>query len=398
MKKIIAGLGIAMLILSETAYSQTLFQNYYQWLNIMNVDHGPFTKVKTRMSGTTALYYTAGSATNPQNGNWHGTLNCVDGSTGNLVFSKIITPPFASTQRFEAVSLAISLPGSSIAILCNHRTTTGINKTVLIKTDFNGLVQAALDLGPGKGVDVIYNSSAFQYDVLCEVTTAGNTDFELTGVDEFGLTTIWCNRYNWGTFDIPAALVIDNGDIVAAGTAVQAADRQVLLLKTDALGNLFWGQPFGLSNVAEVVTDVVFYLNTNNEFRYGYCGYDSNTQQAMIGDVSAGGPQFGFKERFLTSVNNQVSTSIATSIARTGNNVYICGTFDNRTFIASYLKDVSLTPQNFRFYDDGEDVPEELRDIHYETGQPNIVSVGYQQRSAAWNGSPAGQNYSWIVT
>lgn len=399
MKKIIIGLGLALLIPSAVLQAQSLFQRYYQWLNILNVDHGTYNKVKTRMNGTTAFYYAVGSATNPQNGNWHGTLSCIDGSTGNLVYSKIITPPFTPTQRFEVVSLAISESATpTLALLCNHRNTTGVNKTVLIKTDLNGVVLGALDLGNGKGVDVIYNPSIFGYVVLSEVTTAGNSDFELTGVDEIGFTQVWARTFNWGQFDIPAALVIDNGDVVAAGTSVGSSDRQILMVKTDAVGNFMWGQAFGSPSHSEVITDVVFYLNAENQFRYGFSGYDSNTQQALVGDVSAGGPQFGYTERYITSVNNQAAASIASAIARTSNTVYICGMFNNRTFIASYSKNANLTPLNFRFYDDGEDVPEELKDIHFNLGQPNVVSVGYQQRSVAWNGSPAGQNYSWIVT
>ncbi len=403
MKKLLFGLGTAMLLTSAQLPAQLIYQSYYKWSNASNADHGPYNKVKTWTNAGTPFYFTVGSATNPANNSFMSTLSCHNGSTGNLVFTKLITSPFHSTVKFEAVSVAIATVSQSplIAVLCNHENAAGLKQALLYEFDVNGNVLAALNLGAGTGADVVYNPSGFSFNVLCEVNGTNGTDFELTGVDAFGFITVWEKTYNWGAQDKPTSVIIDNGEIVAGGYTEVGNDRQILMIRTAFDGSLFWGQAFGLANRRETITDIVFYFNLDNQFRYGFCGWDDITGQALIGDVAISGPQFGYSERYITSVNGQqFRTSHANAIARSDNNLFICGTYDdNSPFIASFLKNANITPQNFRFYDDGEDVPEELLDITCELGAASrVASVGYQQRSAAWSGSPAGQDYSWIMT
>jgi hypothetical protein len=403
MKKLLFGLGTAMLLLSAELPAQAIFQLYYQWSNAINADHGPYNKVKTWMNGNTPMYFAVGGATNPANNVRVGTLSLINGNSTAMIFTKTITSPFHMTGNFEAVSVAVAniSPSPIIAVLCNHDNGAGVSQAILYEFDVNGNVLAALNLGAGKAVDVVYNPSAFAFDVLCEVNGAVGTDFELTGVDLFGFTIVWNQTYNWGEKDKPSAIIIDNGEIVAGGYTEIGNDRQILMIRTAFDGTLIWGQPFGLPNRKETITDIVFYFNLDNQFRYGFCGWDDLTGQALVGDVAISGPQFGYTERYITSVNGQqFRTSHANAIARSDNNIFICGTYDdNSPFIASFLKNANITPQNFRFYDDGEDVPEELRDITCELGaSARVASVGYQQRSVAWGASPANQNYSWIMT
>ncbi|MGL4598868.1 MAG: T9SS type A sorting domain-containing protein [Bacteroidia bacterium] len=401
MKTLFSWLGGALLFATSQLNAQAIFQSYYQWNNIINVDHGSFKKVKTWMNGTTANYFAVGGANNPTENNPMATLSRIDGSTGNMVFTKIITTPFAVTQTFEAVSVAISDNAVSpiIAVLCNHDNGTGKRQSMLYKFDSNGTLQGAVYLDEGTGVDVVYNPQATAFNVLCEVPVGSGSDFEITSINPFFLTTNWVSRFNWAAFDKPTSLVIDNGDIVAAGSTFNGFDRQILMVVTTGGGQLVWGQAFGLLNRHEVISDVVFYVNAENQFRYGFCGSDEGTGQALIGDVSAGGPQFGFTERYITSVNSIQEKMHANAIARTNTSIFICGAFDGGSpFIASFSKNANLTPLNFRFFDDGETVPEGLLDIQFEPNQTRIVSVGYQQRNVAWNGSPANQNYSWLMT
>jgi hypothetical protein len=403
MKKILFGLATAMLLLSAQLPAQgIIFQSYYKWANATNSDHGPFNKVKTWMNGSTPFYFAVGGATNPAGTADVGILNSINGNTGSTVFTRTITSPFHGTSTFEAVSVAVAniSPSPMIAVLCNHD--NGVTKQALLyEFDVNGNLLAALNLGAGTGVDVVYNPSGFAFDVLCEVNGAVGTDFELTGVDLFGFTIVWNQTYNWGEKDKPTSVIIDNGEIVAGGYTEVGGDRQILMIRTAFDGTLIWGQPFGLPDRKETITDIVFYFNLDNQFRYGFCGWDETTGQALVGDVAISGPQFGYTERYITSVNGQqFRTSHANAIARSDNNIFICGTYDdNQPFIATFLKNANITPQTFRFYDDGEDVPEELYDITCELGATaRVVSVGYQQRSVAWGTSPANQDYSWIMT
>jgi hypothetical protein len=401
MKTLFSWLGGAMLLISSQLSAQAIFQSYYQWNNIINVDHGSYKKVKTWMNGTTANYFAVGGANNPTGTNPMAILSRIDGNTGTMVFTKIITTPFPVTQTFEAVSVAISDNATSpiIAVLCNHDNGGGKKQSLLYKFDSNGMLLGATSLDEGTGVDVAYNPQTTSFNVLCQVPVGSGSDFEITSINPVSFATNWVNRFNWASFDMPTALVIDNGDIVAAGSTFNGFDRQILMVVTTGGGQLLWGQAFGLTNRHEIITDVVFYVNAENQFRYGFCGADEGTGQALIGDVSAAGPQFGFTERYITSVNSIQEKMIATAIARTNNSIFICGQFDGTSpFIASFSKNANLTPLNFRFYDDSETVPEELMDIQFEPNQPRIVSVGYQQRNVAWNGSPANQNYSWIMT
>lgn len=400
MKTIFSWLGAAMLLFSSELSSQAIFQSYYQWSNIINVDHGSYRKVKTWMNGTTPMYFAVGGANNPANTNAMATFSCVDGSTGAMVFTKIISSPFPVTQTFEAVALAITddTPTPSIAVLCNYNNGSGKTQVLLYKFQSNGLLSACVNLGEGIGADVVYNTDVDCFDVLSEVTTPSGTDFEIAIIDQYSLTVLFSNTYNWGAQDKPAALVIDNGDIVAAGYTEVGADRQIFMVRTSAYAYLMWAQAFGLANRRETISDVVYYLNTDSQFRYGFCGWDESTDQAFVGDVSVLGPTYGYKERYITTVNSASKKTHAKSLARSENNIYVCGLYENNApFIAMFSKNANLSPLNFRIYDDGEDVKEELFDIHYEFGQPDVVSVGYQKRSAVWNGSPANQNYSWIM-
>ncbi|CAN5806992.1 hypothetical protein BH11BAC7_BH11BAC7_12780 [soil metagenome] len=404
MKKLFFGLGTAMLLSSAQLPAQIIFQNYYQWVNPQHVDHGPFNKVKTWKSGNTPFYFIVGGATDPS-GNFDApTFSCINGATGSTVFSELIAQPFFGPPiTFEAVSLAIgTLPSNpSIAVLCNHLNSSGINQVLLYEFDVSGTVLAATNLGPGKGIDVVFNPQGNAFDVLCEVNGTNGTDYEFTGVDAYSFFTSWSKTYNWGALDKPTSLAIDNGDIVAGGYTEVGADRQILMIRTDVMGNIIWGQAFGLPNRRETITDIVFYYNTDGFFRYGFCGWDETTDQALVGDVAISGPQSGYTERYIATVNGQhFRKTHATAIARSDNNVFICGAYeDNSPFIATFLKNNNLTPQNFDFFDDSETIPEGLNDITCELGTTaRVVSVGFQQRNVAWGTSPANQNYSWIMT
>lgn len=404
MKKILFGLGTAMLLLSAELPAQLLFQNYYQWINPQQIDHGPFTKVKTWMNGSVPYYFVVGSATDPSGNLDMPTFSCINGATGSTVFSEFISQPFSVTPvSFEAVSLAIgTFPSNpTIAVLCNHLNPNGLKQALLYEFDVSGTVINAINLGPGTGIDVGYNSQGSAFDVLCEVNGINGTDFELTGVDAFAFFASWSKTYNWGAQDKPTALAIDNGDIVAAGYTEVGADRQILMIQTDVLGSVLWGQAFGLPNRRETITDIVFYFSSSGFFRYGFCGWDETTDQGLIGDVMRSGPQAGYNERYITTVNGEHFRKIhANAIARSENNLYICGAYeDNSPFIATFLKDNNLTPQNFDFFDDSETIPEGLNDITCELGtSARVVSVGFQQRNVAWGSSPPNQNYSWIMT
>lgn len=401
MKTIFSWLGAALLLLSVQLHSQAIFQTYYNWTNILNVDHGPYKKVKTWMNGTTPMYYAVGGANNSTNTNPMGTFSCIDGSTGAMVFTKIISPPFyTSTATFEAVSLAISTSSNppTVAVLCNYTNGLGKTQVVLYKFDSNGNLLNSVNLGEGTGVDVVYNYQGQTFDVLCEVSNAAGTDYEITALFDYDLTLYWSKTFNWGAQDHPKALVIDNGDIIAAGNTEVGTDRQIFMLRVTAYGYLYFGQAFGFSNRRETISDVVFYVNSDGFYRYGFCGWDETTDQALIGDVSIGGPQYGFTERYITTVNSVQKKMKATAIARNADNLYVCGLYDNKApFITMLSKDANLTMLNFRFFDDSENVKEELFDIYCDYGQPDVVSVGYQQRNVAWGSSPANQNYSWIM-
>lgn len=404
MKKLLFGIGTLMLLSGSELPAQAIFQSYYQWSNALNADHGHYNKVKTWMDGANPVYYAVGGAVNPANTVHLGILSCFDGTTGNMIFTKTITPPFHATADFEAVSLAFSTfpPDPTIAVLCTHTNTSGVKQAVLYHFDMAGNVLAAVNLGAGTGVDVAYNPAgpAF-FDVLCEVNGTVGTDFELSGVDLFGFVVTWEQTYNWGEKDKPTSITIDNGKIVAAGYTEIGGDRQILMIRTDFVGTLHWGMPFGLPNRDETVSDIVFYFNLDNQFRYGFCGWDELTGQTLVGDVNVNGPQFGYTERYITTVDGiAYKTLHANAIARSDNSIFICGeTNRNAPFIASFTKNANLTPQNFNFHDDGEDVPEGLLDITCELGATAVVaSVGYQQRSVAWGTSPPNQDYSWILT
>lgn len=400
MKTILSWLGAAMLLFSSTAHSQAIFQSYYNWANILNVDHGPYKKVRTWMNGNVPMYFAVGGANNPQGTNPMATLSCIDGSTGSMVFTKIISSPFEVTQTFEAVGVAVASNSSSptIAVLCNYDNGTGKKQCLLYQFQSNGLLTGSLNLGEGTAVDVVYNNYSQAFDVLCEVTNAAGSDYELTGIDVYSFTSLWSKTYNWGAQDKPAALVIDNGDIVAAGNTEVGTDRQIFIVRTTSFGDIYWGQAFGFTNRRETISDIVFYYNTDGQFRYAFCGWDETTDQSFVGDVTIAGPQYGYSERYITSVNGVQKKMKAKSLARNEGNVFVCGLYDNKApFVAMFLKNSNLTPQNFRFFDDAENVKEELFDIQYEFGMPDVVTVGYQQRNVAWGSSPAGQNYSWIM-
>lgn len=404
MKTIFTWLGVAMLLSSIELPAQAIFQSYYQWSNILNVDHGPYKKVKTWMDGSTAKYFAVGGANNPAGTNPMATFSLIDGSTGTQIYTKIISSPYTDAQTFEAVSLAISnnAAAPTIAVLCNYVKTNGKTAVLLYQFASNGLLTRTIDLGEGKGVDVIYNpaSGAPAFDVLCEVNTSTHAgiDYEITSVDDIYFTVYWSQTYNWGTQDHPAALVIHGGDIVAAGYTEAGTDRQIFMVRVSAFGYLMWAQAFGLPNRRETITDVVYYLNTDSQFRYGFCGFDQSTGNGLVGDVSVIGPTYGYTERYITGVNAGGEKIIPSAIARNETNIYVCGSVDGDTpFIAMFSKNANITPLNISLYDDGEDIKEALLDIHYEFGQPNVVSVGYERRSVAWGTSPANQDYSWIM-
>jgi hypothetical protein len=401
MKKIISWLGISLLALSTELPAQAIFQSYYQWINILNVDHGPYKKVRTWQNGSTPIYFAVGGATDPSTNGDMATFSSIDGSTGAMLFTKIITQPFPTTQTFEATGVAVADNFSTalVAVLCNHTDNTGLTQALLYEFDVSGTLVGAVNLGAGTGVDVVYNSSASAFDVLCEVNGTNGTDFELTGVNAFGFFPLWTTTYNWGAQDKPAALVIDNGEIVADGYTTVGTDRQILMVRTTAFGQLVWGQAFGLANRSETITDVVFYVNQEGQFRYGFCGWDDLTDQGLIGDVAISGPQDGYSERYITSINTQQKQIHINAIARSDNNIFACGMYNKRSpFIATFIKNANLRPLSLHLFDDQESAPEELLDIQANLGQTNVVSVGYQQRSVAWNSSPANQRYSWIMT
>jgi hypothetical protein len=235
--------------------------------------------------------------------------------------------------------------------------------------------------------------------VLCQVVNGFGTDFEITGVDEMTLTVLFNRTYNFTQFDKPTAMTIDNGDIICAGYSEGSGDRQILMVRTGPSGVVFWGQAFGFTNRREIITDVLYYQTNDGFYRYGYCGYDESNNRALIGDVSPNGPQFGFSQRYVTSVDGQQRQTRATAMAKTDNSIFVCGMVDDVSpFIATYSKDLNLTHLNFRFHDDNEGSREELSDIYWNFGQPRVVAVGLQRLDVPWNSSPAGQDYSWIMT
>jgi len=403
MKKLIPGLGIALLLLSTELPAQIIFQNYFQWVtpgNPQAVDHGPFRKVKTWKNNGTPYYFAVGSATNPLGTTRTGIITSTNGTTGTTLFSKTIASPFSPTAKFESVSVAVTnaTPLGTVAVLCNHDNGAGLKQFLLYEFDTNGNFLGSTNLGPGIGIDVAFNGSTF--DVLSEVNGTNGTDFELTSVDVLSFLVNWSKTYSWGTQDKPTAMTIDNGDIIAAGYTEVGNDRQILMVRVDNQGSLVWGQAFGLPNRRETVSDVVFYFNLNNQFRYGFCGWDEITDQAFVGDVAISGPQGDYTERYITDVNGEQKKMRATAIARSDNNVFISGSWDNKApFIATFSKDANLTPLNFDFFDDNENVREDLLDISCELGSTSrVVSVGSQQRNIAWGTSPANQDYAWIMT
>lgn len=403
MKKIISWLGIALLFAVTNLNAQAIFQSYYQWANILNVDHGSYKKVKTWMSGGVPYYFAVGGATDPSGNGDMAILSCINGSTGAMVFTKIITQPFPTTETFEAVSVAVTENNSStpiIAVLCNHTNAAGQTKMLLYQFDVNGLVTNALDLGFGKGIDVAHNPfSVPAFDVLSEVKGVGGTDYQLMAIDPLSFAVQFSNTYSWGANDKPTALVIDNGDMVAAGYTEVGLDRQIFMVRAAWFGFLIWGQAFGLPNRRETITDVVFYTNEDELYRYGFCGYDDRSGNALVGDVGIAGPSFGYTERYIPTVNNVRKPMRATAIARTSNMLFVSGMYDNVSpFIATFSKNANLTPLSFNFFDDQDTEKEELNDIYWNFSYPNVVSVGSQRRNQAWGVSPANQDYSWLIT
>lgn len=398
MKKLFSWLGTGLLLLSAELPAQPIFQQYYQWSGTFtDVDHGTYKKVKTWMNGATPYHFAVGGANNPTNDNPLPSFSCIDGNTGAIIFTKVITSPFPATEKFEAVSVALNETGINpeIAVLCNHSDPSGVTEALLYEFDVNGFLLDAIDLGPGIAVDVAYNAFVSNFNVLCEVKGPnGGTDFEMTALATSGLLPLWTRTFNWGN-DKPAALVIDNGDIVAAGYTDLGPDRQILMVRLNSSGGWFWGQAFGRPNKRETITDVVFYFNIDQVFRYGFCGYDETTGQALIGDVARSGPQAGWSERYITSIDGLPHQTKATAIARTDDKLYICGMVDNNApFIATFMKNNLVTPIDFRYYDDNENEREELNDIYWNFGQPTVVSVGAERATLG----PITQDYSWITT
>ncbi|MBL0104378.1 MAG: gliding motility-associated C-terminal domain-containing protein [Bacteroidetes bacterium] len=221
----------------------------------------------------------------------HTVLLCTD-SDGNLIFSKrFYAPPY----QYSGNKLAIS-PTGKICIVGSTNSYGPMSPfmhLIVLQCDSMGNLEwAKVQAAPYDN-----EPSGVQYDngewVICGTAAFINTawDFYLTRYDINGQFK-YCKFYDGGTVNGEFSrdmILSDNHSVVIAGDEGTFDERNITLVKIDALGNLIWSRQYQLS--------VVF---TN--YPYGVIKTIDEDGYAIISDIR---PPAAFRDAGLIRVDDK---------------------------------------------------------------------------------------------